>query len=296
MSFVSFVEVQRGDAVRKAIQDSLDMIQYKLPTDIRRIVIKPNMCYYWDYTTGNTTDPKLIAALAELIRDRIQSDVDISIVESDASAVKCKYAFKFLGYERIAKEHDLRLVNLAEDKCEKVDVDAGNQHFHFMLPQTIKEADLRINVPKIKYMDFTKITCALKNIFGCNPEPKKFMYHPMLDEAIVALNKIMKFNLCILDGLIVPGSPPRKLNLVMASNDPVAFDAAAAKIAGVNPKSVRHIMLAGKEGVGNPSFVPKGGPLGFFEERYPRRSLKEKTLRSGYRLVTKIGLLDEEML
>lgn len=296
MSLVSFIEVQKEDTIRKAIQDSLDTIQYKLPTDIRRIVIKPNMCYYWDYTTGNTTDPKFVVALAELIRDRIRSDVEISVVESDASAMKCKYAFRFLGYEKIAQEHNLRLVNLAEDKCEKVGVTAGNQHFDFMLPQTIREADLRINIPKIKYLKFTKISSALKNIFGCNPEPRKFTYHPKLDEAIVALNKIMKFNLCILDGLIVPGSPPHKLGLIMASNDPVAFDAAAAKIAGVNPRSVRHIMLASKEGLGRPSFIPKGAPIKFFEKRYPKKGLKEKTLLSAYRFVTSVGLLDEDML
>jgi len=34
----------------------------------------------------------------------------------------------------------------------------------------------------------------------------------------------------------------------MASRDPVALDVAAVKIAGVNPKSVRHILLANKEG------------------------------------------------
>jgi len=296
MSFVSFVEVQERDALRKAIQDSLDLIQYKFPANITSVVVKPNMCYYWDYTTGQTTDPKFIAALIELIRDQMPSDVNISIVESDASAMKCKYAFRFLGYERMAKEHDIRLVNLAEDKCEEVEVTAGNQHFNFIIPRTIKEADLRINIPKIKYLNFTKISGALKNIFGCNPEPKKFTYHPKLDEAIVALNKIMKFNLCILDGLIVSGSSPRKLGLIMASDDPVAFDAAAAKIAGVNPKSVRHIMLASNEGLGTPSFVPKGAALELFEKRYPKKSLKEKTLLSAYRFATRIGLIDEEML
>lgn len=296
MSFVSFVEVQKEGEIRKAIQDSLDMIHYKLPTNIRRIVIKPNMCYYWDYTTGHTTDPKFVAALIELIRDRTGSDADISIVESDASAMKCKHVFRFLGYEKMAREHNVRLVNLAEDKCEKVEVIAENQHFHFMMPQTIKEADLRINIPKIKYLNFTRISCALKNIFGCNPEPKKFTYHPKLDEAIVALNKMMKFDLCILDGLIVSGSPPCKLGLIMASDDSVAFDAAAAKIAGVNPKSVRHIMLAGKEGLGSPSFIPKGVALESFRRRYPKKSLEEKIQLSAYRFVTRIGLIDEEML
>ena len=294
LSFVSFVEVQNPVQLRQAILDALDLIRLQLPKNVRNIVIKPNMCYYWDYTTGQTTDPKFVATIIHIIRDQISPNVNISIVESDASAMKCKYAFKFLGYEKMAENHNVRLVNLSEDKSEKVEVTVENQHFHFIMSQTIKNADLRINVPKIKYLAHTKISCALKNIFGCNPQPNKFKYHPKLDEVIVALNKIMKFNLCILDGLIVSGSQPRKLGLIMASQDPVALDVAAAKIAGINPKSVRHIMLANKEGLGNTSFIPKGADPKFFERLYPRKWLKDKVLLSGYKLATWAGLLDVE--
>ena len=107
-----------------------------------------------------------------------------------------------------------------------------------MVPRVIRDADLKINIPKIKYtFEKIKLTCALKNIFGCNPYPKKFKYHSKIEEAIVALNKAMKFDLCIIDGNIISGAKPRKIGLVMASKDPVAIDAAAAKIAGINPKT-----------------------------------------------------------
>ena len=298
MSLVSFVKIRENtiDSLKRAILESLDLIDYSFQKEAKNVVIKPNMCYYWDYSTGQTTDPKFIATLIHIIRDQISPNVNISIVESDASAMKCKYTFKFLGYEKMAKNHNVRLVNLSEDKSEKVEITAENQHFHFMMPKTIKNADLRINIPKMKYLTHTKISCALKNIFGCNPEPNKFKYHPKLDEAIIALNKAMKFNLCILDGLIVSGSQPRKLGLIIASQDPVALDAAAAKIAGINPKSVRHIILASKEGLGNTSFIPKGADPKLFKRRYPRKGLKDKVLFSGYKLATWAGLLDVEML
>ena len=290
MDLVSFVEVRKQIQVKQAILDSLSLIQYQFPKDIRNIVIKPNMCYYWDYSTGQTTNPKFVATLIDVIRDQVSPDVNVSIVESDASAMKCKHAFKILGYEKMAKHHDVTLVNLSEDTTKRAEVSAGDQSFHFMIPQTIQNADLRINVPKIKYLVHTKISCALKNIFGCNPYPNKFKYHKKLNEAIVALNKAMKFDLCILDGIIVSGTQPRKLGLIMASRDPVALDFAAAKIAGVNPKSVRHIMLAGKEGIGNTSFIPKGANPTHFAKRYPRRSVAYKTMSLGYKLVLNLGL------
>ncbi len=290
MSLVSLVKI-RKHRMKEAIQDSLDLIQYELLTETKSVIIKPNLCYYWDYSTGQTTDPKFVAALIDLIREKISPDIDISIVESDASAMKCKHAFKMLGYEKLSRDCDVRLINLSEDKSDMVKVMAGGKSFHLMVPQTVEDADLKINIPKIKYtLQKIKITCALKNIFGCNPYPKKFRYHSMLEEAIVALNKVMKFDLCIIDGNIASGIQPRRLGLVMASKDPVAIDVAAAKIAGVNPRTIRYIQLGCSEGLGNTSFIPKGVPLGYFKARYPKKDVHKKLMSRAYGLAVRMGL------
>jgi uncharacterized protein (DUF362 family) len=277
--------------MKQAIVDSLKLIDYSFNRQTRRVVIKPNMCYYWDYSTGQTTDPKFVAALIELLREKISSEIDISIVESDASAMKCKYAFKFLGYEKLADEYNVRLINLSEDESDTVRITAGDQSFNLMVPRTIQNADLKINIPKIKYtMEKIKITCALKNIYGCNPYPKKFRFHPKLGETIVALNKAMKFDLCIIDGNIVVGANTRRIGLVMASRDPVAIDSAAAKIAGVNPNSIQYLKLAHREGLGSTSFVPKGIPLSYFKALYPKKDAKSKLMNQALRLALQIGL------
>jgi uncharacterized protein (DUF362 family) len=298
LSLVSYVKVQENkvDSLSQSILDSLNLINYSFKKDIKDIAIKPNMCYYWDYTTGQTTDPRLVAALIEVIRNQISPDVNIYIVEADASAMRCKYAFKILGYEKLAKEYNVKLVNLAEDECENVDVTVDGKVLQFKLPYTIRDADLRINMPKIKYMVLTKVSGALKNIFGCNPIVSKYKFHPRLDETIVALNKIMKMDLSILDAMIVSGRVPAKLDLLLAGQDIVAVDAAAAKLAGVNPKSVSHIVLANKEGLGNISFMSRGENPGVFEKRFPRRKLKDKILTSGYKFAVRTGLLNTEML
>lgn len=188
------VRIERNtiDSMKKAIVESLRLIEYDFE-EIKNVIIKPNLCYYWDYSTGQTTDPRFIGSLIEVLRERIAPDVHISIVESDASAMKCKHVFRMLGYEKLARDYEVELVNLSEDKNEKVDAEVGGHTFRLMLPRTIRDADLKVNVPKIKYMsENIKLTCALKNIFGCNPYPRKFKYHPLLEEAIVAVNKIMK--------------------------------------------------------------------------------------------------------
>ncbi|MHA1267700.1 MAG: DUF362 domain-containing protein [Candidatus Helarchaeota archaeon] len=291
MSLVSLVKIEQLHHLKQAILDSLSLIGYNFQSNLENIVIKPNICYYWDYSTGQTTDPKFVAALIDIIREKIAPNTNISIVESDASAMKCKYAFRMLGFEKLAQKYNVKLVNLSDDKSDTVKVTAGDRSFQLMIPQTIQRADLKINVPKIKYtMEPIKLTCALKNIFGCNPYPKKFKYHSNLGEAIVAINKAMKFDLCIIDGNIVSGIQPRRLGLVMASKDPVAIDTAAAEIAGLNPKTIEYLQLAEKEGLGTTSFIPKGTSISYFKAGYPKKNLEKKLMNLAYKTVTHIGL------
>jgi uncharacterized protein (DUF362 family) len=293
MSLISFAKIRANttDSIKQAILESLDLIGYVFPEEAKNVVIKPNMCYYWDYSTGQTTDPRFVAALISLIREKIASTTNISIVESDASAMKCKHAFKMLGYEKLSEEYNVKLINLSEDKSAPLDSKAGEHSFRLMVPQTILEADLKINIPKIKYsMKKIKLTCALKNIFGCNPYPKKFKYHSKLEEAIVAINKAMKFDLAIVDGNVVSGARPSRLGLVMASKDPVAIDTAAAKIADINPNSIRYIQLACEEGLGSTSFIPKGEPLDYFKTRYPKKNVRHKLISQAYSLTLQVGL------
>lgn len=292
MSLVSLVKIQENtiDSMRQAIFESLRTIDFSFKDEIKNVVIKPNLCYYWDYTTGQTTDPKFIAALIDFVRERTSAN-EISIVESDASAMRCKQAFKMLGYEKLSHDHNVNLINLSQDKSDAVEVTVGSQKFHLMVPRTIRNADLKINVPKIKYtINKIKLTCALKNIFGCNPYRKKFHFHPKLGETIVALNKAMRFDLCIVDGNIVSGIAPRRLGLVMASKDPVAIDVAAAKISGLNPRMIKYLQLAKKEGLGNTSFIPKGAPLQYFEDRYPKKGVMKKTMGIAYDMAIALGL------
>lgn len=289
MSLVSFVKVRRNapESIRSSILESLDLVGYRFSKEVKNVVIKPNLCYYWDRSTGQTTDPDFIASLVSLLRQRISPNVDVSIVESDASAMKCKHVFKMLGYEKLSRDQNVRLVNLSEDDYSPLKVTVDGHVFTIMVPETIRKAELKINVPKIKYMrDPMFLTCALKNVYGCNPYARKSKLHADIERAIVGLNKAMGFNLCIVDGISVSGTQPRMLGLVMASEDPVAVDVAAARIAGLNPSRIKYIKVAASEGLGSSSFVEKGSPMRYFSARYPKRTVRDKVMSTAYRLMT----------
>ncbi|MGD6808983.1 MAG: DUF362 domain-containing protein [Candidatus Bathyarchaeia archaeon] len=294
MSIVSLVKAKGYDvkSISASIMESLDLINYSFEgKKIRNVVIKPNLCYYWDCSTGQTTDPKFVEALVNVLREKVGKAVDITLVESDASAMKCKYAFKFLGYEKLSKTIGVKLVNLTEEKSESTHISCNGKSYDFSVPAIIKNADLTINLPKIKYtMKGIELTCALKNIFGCNPYPLKYKLHADLGNVIVALNKAMPFDLCIIDSIIASGSRPKKMGLIMASQDPVAIDVAAANIAGVNPKKINYLKIAEQEGVGGMRFVEKGVSLNQFREVYPKKTFTKKFMGAAYPWVIRLGL------
>ncbi len=293
MSIVSLTKIKNTDQnpLKQAIAESLNLIDYKFPKNTKKIVLKPNLCYYWDSTTGQTSDPKFVGALIDYLREQVSVDVDIAVVESDASAMRCKYAFRMLGFEKLAAEKNVRLVNLSEEPCDPAEVQVNGKSYLFEVPKILKQADLRINLPKIKYtIDPIKLTCALKNLYGCNPAPKKYKLHNDLGNVIVALNKAMKFDLVIIDSDIASGIQPRRIGLMMASTDPVAVDVAAAKIAWLNPDSITYFRLAQTEGVGNKWFIERGEPLEQFKLLYPKKTIRRKVMGRAYKMVLQVGL------
>ncbi len=292
MSYISLVKIpaETDAPFKESIAQALELINYRFKERTRRVVIKPNLCYYWDCTTGQTTTPAFVAALIDLIRENL-GDVEIAVVESDASAMRCKYAFRMLGYERLAAEKGVRLVNLSEDQANSTEVTCNGNKYTFNIPKTIQEADLKINIAHIKYtVDPIKLTCTLKNIFGCNPYQKKFKYHSDLGNVIVALNKAMKFDLHLIDSNVAAGVQPRKLGLVMAGSDPVSLDVAASEIAGLDPEGIPYFELAEHEGVGQRSYVAVGAELDFFRALYPKITLKMKVKRQIKRGLVGFGL------
>jgi uncharacterized protein (DUF362 family) len=60
----------------------------------------------------------------------------------------------------------------------------------------------------------------------------------------------------------------------MSSMDPVALDAAASRIMGINPKSVKQIILASREGLGSLDFSTIGD-FSYAERNFPKKKLKD---------------------
>lgn len=238
-----------GD-INSAVEKAIDGLNFDSKNKIQNVVIKPNLCYYWNYSTGETTDGRVVSAVIDYVRRKVGNDVDITVAEADASAMKTKFSFKVLGYDKLCQTKEVNLKNLSEGKVFDVKVKVRKKEFVLPINEVLLKADLIINIPKLKTHTFVGVTCALKNMFGAISKPRKYSYHKNISDVIVAANKIVKSHVTVVDGLIARGSHPKKLGVILTGNDPLATDFVAAKIMGFNPKRVSYLSLAAKEQIG----------------------------------------------
>ena len=259
--------------IKEAIEKALDLIDFKPKVSVKSVDIKVNLCYYWHASTGYTTDPRVVSGIIDCLRDIYGNNIKIRLVEADGTAMRTKYAFLMLGYEELAKRKNVELFNLSQDEIREERVRVDGREIAFQIPQSLLKSDLFINVPKLKIMRETKITCALKNIYGCIAYPRKIIYHPILNEAIVGINKMLHPDLIIVDGIVALGRFPIKLGLIMASKDPFSIDWVASKIMGFNPSKIKFLKIALKEKLGNLTGIEiQGEEILSFQKMFPKEN------------------------
>jgi uncharacterized protein (DUF362 family) len=125
------------------------------------------------------------------------------------------------------------------------------------------DADVVINLPKVKsHMQLT-VTLGVKNLFGCVPGKMKAWWHMeagkdanRFGEMLVETARAIAPNLTIVDGIIghegngPSGGEPRNLGVLGASEDVFALDRAMIEVLGVDPSRVPTIAAQKRLGYG----------------------------------------------
>lgn len=117
-----------------------------------------------------------------------------------------------------------------------------------------------VHLPTMKTHVFTTITGAMKNAFGGLLNDNRHWTHSVIHEALVDLLRIQREIhpgiFCVTDGTICgSGAGPRNMephvkNFILASADPVAIDAVAARMMGFDPMRLKFLRLAHELGLG----------------------------------------------
>ncbi|GAC1389781.1 MAG: hypothetical protein NVS4B11_12030 [Ktedonobacteraceae bacterium] len=244
-------------AVTRVLQLSGCMARF---TPGARVVVKPNLITdnpEYIARGANTSLPVLETLLAMLADAKCVVTVGESEVGTTVQGRRLAQTVRYMDLDNLCKRYGATFANFTEDR--KVSVPVEGLHFKaFDLSFRQAEADLVITIPKVKTHKYTSMTCSIKNMYGMIPEARRVIYHQWLSKAIVDINTVFKGRLMTLvDGITamegngpVYGNPI-EMNMLLASQDLVAADTICAQLIGLNPKSIEHLHLAERRGLGS---------------------------------------------
>lgn len=226
-----------------------------------RLVLKPNLG--WDTGfPGSVTSGQFLKALAELVAPRVD---ELILAEADQVLVSAEKAARKAGiFDWAPRLPNCRFVNLS--RAYQVDLPTRLSH-----PRTVRVPLLllstpMVSVPVLKTHGRCLVSLSLKNQWGCMDKARHHL-HPFLNEVIAEVNRLLKPQFAIMDGLVAmegngpKTGEPRRADLVLASEDLVALDSVATRLLGFDPRRVGHITAAARAGVGRESPVRLAGDL-----------------------------------
>jgi len=220
------------------------------------VFIKPNIIMGSTARESITTEPKFIASLIVLLKERgVQK---IIVGDSPASYMKSHHVFQETGMAKEVKSAGGEFVNI-DDPSERVEVELPNSDMleSILLPRRALEADSIINFAKLKTHRIAGMTCCVKNWVGFIPQDVRLAYHQTrLPKLVSEVHQVLPESLCFADAVIVGEgdgpdlSTPRFLGVLLSSNDPVALDSIAAELLHFNVNELDFTWTAFLDGQG----------------------------------------------
>jgi len=248
----SYKEKKVYDAVKKA----LSLMNFRFRKGMT-VLLKPNIISPKKPELAVTTHPAVVDAVCRILRE---NNCKIAIGESDGAGTT-KKGFEVSGIGKVAKKYRAKTIVFETDAKVKVKNRKNLVLKEFFVAKTLKDADLVINLPKLKTHSLTKYTGAVKNVFGVIPGATKTLYHKKAPDVnrfshlLLDIYQSVKPQLNIMDAIVGmeglgPGAgTPKKTGYIIASRDGVALDFVASKLAGFVPETIRTIDYAFKRGI-----------------------------------------------
>jgi uncharacterized protein (DUF362 family) len=208
-----------------------------------RVLLKPNLLTGARPSKECVTRPELVKCVAQLV---IEAGGKPFFGDSPAFGSALGVA-KANGYLPMMAELNLPVVEFHGKRYETI----GDNFNHLLLCKEAIEADVVINLPKVKsHMQLT-MTLGVKNLFGCVPGKMKAWWHmeagkdaDRFGEMLVETARAINPNLTIVDGIIghegngPSAGEPRDLGVLGASGDVFALDVAMLEVLNVEPHLV----------------------------------------------------------
>ena len=218
----------------------------------KKVALKPNLVRKMDASLGGTTHPSVVEAAAELCRE--WGAKEVLLVESPGgpyNEIALRAAYRVCGMER-ASERGAFTLNY-DTAFRTVDFPDGvvSKTFHILSP--ILDADLVVNICKLKSHGLTMMTGGVKNLFGTIPGVEKFEMHARFPDIrdfsgqlvdLCAFHLSQKPLLTVMDAVVgMEGNGPtngkaRKIGAMLSALNPFALDTVASRLIGMEGKVI----------------------------------------------------------
>lgn len=247
MSKVSIVKYDGG--MSSSIRKAIELIRPINSFSNKNVIIKVNACRP-GYAPGQVTNPEFLRTTLEVLREYTS---DITVCESDGQRFSAWDALEKSGIKRVALDAGARVISLSESR--KVTVKVPNPlHFkEFELLEPLLKRDVFINMCLMKTHKLTEVSLGLKNLFGCISDYDRLKMHRYINELLPDIASVLRPDISLMDAIVAMegdgpwGGIPKRMDLVLCSNNVVALDYVASQIMGFDPERIRHVINAIKK-------------------------------------------------
>ena len=267
ISTVSLVRCQNYDnsnieaAVKKALELIGGIERYVKPGD--RVLLKINLLTGDVPEKAVTTHPAIVRAMIHQVKAAggIPQVGDCSGYEGASNPKRYFAACRSSGIMQVCEEEKVELLHLSAESVDAKNA-SGRVFKSFILSKQVLHADVLISLPKLKTHGLTLFTGGVKNNFGCVTGLNKAKMHlraqdpETFSQMLVDLLGTVRPDLTVMDAVVgmegngPSNGSPKKVNAILASKDPVALDAVACKMVGIEPFMVPSTRLAHEQGIG----------------------------------------------
>ena len=265
MGIVSVCKVSeyRSDLLDQAIEQHFLCIRAdEIIRPGMRVLLKPNLVRACRPDTAVTTRAEILIAICKKLKAMGVSDIVVADSPGGLytpAALQAIYSVSGLkalsGYAELNQNVGWKQVFCPE----------GFRNRTFNIIEPILQADVVINVAKLKTHGMTMLSAGVKNMFGSIPglqKPEMHYRYPELEGFSEMLCELAKFTgpaITILDAIdCMEGNGPtggtvRHMGLTMASRNVFEQDAYASSLIGLAPENVAMLRIAKKRGWYDPA-------------------------------------------
>lgn len=248
--FLRQVKRYNVEEIRRSLSDAIEALSFDL-SGRKSALLKPNLVTAARPGTGIVTHPDVVEAMILLLRE--SGIEEITIADGPGVGIDSAAVFEVTGYRKLAERVGVRLVSFNDVERRQREWKYGSVG----VPAILEDADLYVNMPKMKTHGYTTVTLSIKNHKGMLSEAdKKLDHHLGLHDPLVQQAKLRPPDLVVLDGIVgvegdgpLNGHPVRSRVLAVGT-EMLEVDAAAARLMGIDPESIKHLRIARDEGLG----------------------------------------------